>query len=44
MPEPTCFRSNSRSFLNFDVAFCLIRAQHLLDLASKKANEGGLNG
>jgi hypothetical protein len=44
MAESTCFYGGFRSFLNFDVAFWFIRAQHLLDLRLKKANGGRLNG
>jgi hypothetical protein len=44
MAESARFRRRFRSFLNFDVAFWFIRAQHLLALRLKKANGGRLNG
>jgi len=44
MAERASFNRGFRSFLNFDVAFWFIRAQHLLDLRLKKANGGRLNG
>jgi hypothetical protein len=44
MAESACFHGGFRSFLNFDVAFWFIRAQHLLDIRLKKANGGRLNG
>jgi hypothetical protein len=42
--ESAYFPSGFQSFLNFDVAFWSVKAQHLLDSRLKKANGGRLNG
>jgi hypothetical protein len=36
-------RARFPAFLNFDIAFCLLKAQHLLALG-QKVEQGGLNG